>query len=385
MKDLMNLHKLLIIIGTRPELIKVAPVIMELKKRNIFNYKIVNTGQHKELLDPYWKVFDITPDYDLNIISPNQDLARLTSRALLSINDLIKELHNKGEKPLYILAQGDTTTVMASSVAAFYNNIMFLHLEAGLRSYNLQHPYPEEFNRRIAGIVADIHFSPTKSAKNNLIREGIIESKIEVVGNTVVDALNYITNSDRFTKVIFSDHRINDCIGKGKQVVLITVHRRENQNKNLENLIFALKKLCTDNPDICFIWPVHSNPKVKLPVLNSDLSKLSNVILTDPLSYLELLKLISLSKIIFTDSGGIQEEAPSFKKPVLILREVTERPEAVDLGLSRLVGCDPDLIINEFYNFHPDYRNIPNPYGDGCAAERIVNAYLKKDSILFKS
>lgn len=378
----MNSHKLLIVIGTRPELIKVAPVIMELKRRNIRDYKIVNTGQHKELLDPYWKIFDITPDYNLNIISPNQDLATLTSKALLSINNLIKDLDSKGKKPSYILAQGDTTTVMASSMAAFYNNITFFHLEAGLRSYNLSHPFPEEFNRKVAGIVANIHFSPTEGAKNNLIKEGTIESKIKVVGNTVVDALNYITNSEDFAKVNFTDHRINDCIRDVKEIVLITVHRRENQNKNLENLIFAVNKLSIDNPHTCFIWPVHSNPKVKVPVLNSNLSKLNNVILTAPLNYLELLKLISLSKIIFTDSGGIQEEAPSFKKPVLVLREVTERPEAVDLGLSKLVGCDPDSIINGFYNFYPDYGNVANPYGDGESAIKIVNVYLEKDNMI---
>lgn len=374
----MNSHKLLIVIGTRPELIKTAPVIMELQKRKIRDFKVVNTGQHKELLDPYWKIFNITPDYDLNIISPNQDLASLTSKALLSVNGLIKDLESKDEKPIGILAQGDTTTVMASSMAAFYNDISFLHLEAGLRSYNLKHPYPEEFNRKVAGIVADIHFAPTEGAKKNLIKEGIKESAIKVVGNTVVDALNYITQSAEFANVVFTDQRINECLPVAKKIVLITVHRRENQNKNLENLIDSISKLSADNPDTFFVWPVHSNPKVKTPVLSSALSKRENIILTAPLNYLELLKLISLSTIIFTDSGGIQEEAPSFKKPVLVLREVTERPEAVNLGLSKLIGCDPEAIINGFYNFYPDHGNIANPYGDGSSAIKIVDTYLEK-------
>jgi UDP-N-acetylglucosamine 2-epimerase (non-hydrolysing) len=369
-----NQHEILVIIGTRPELIKIAPIILELKKRGNSNYKIINTGQHKELLVKYWKAFNFRADYDLNIISPGQDLASLTIKALGGLNDLIKSLVVKNEKPKLIIAQGDTTTVMAASIISFYHGIKFFHIEAGLRSNDLQHPFPEEFNRKVASIVATHHLAPTENSKNNLLLEYYNEETISVVGNTVIDSIEIIKNSPTFEELIFNDSKINKIVQQNSKVVLITCHRRENQNENLQNLIAAIAQLAEENLDLTFIWPVHANPNIKEYVLNSILADLNNVILTEALEYMEILKLMESCKIILTDSGGIQEEAPSFNVPVLILRDKTERPEAVDLGYSKLVGCNKELILESFYNFSPIFGiQAANPYGDGKSAKKIVD------------
>lgn len=372
----MNKHEILIIIGTRPELIKLAPVVLKLKEKGYHNYSIVNTGQHRELLEKYWKAFNFHPDYNLNIISPGQDLSILTAKAINTINELLVSLKFQDQIPKIIIAQGDTTTVMASSIVAFYHGIPFFHLEAGLRSYDLQHPFPEEFNRRVAGIIAAYHLSPTILSEKNLLKEGIKQKDIAVVGNTVIDSINIITKSTVFDGLQFIDARLNELYRQDKKFVLITCHRRENQNQNLINLIEAVEILAQENESIFFIWPVHANPKIKDHVLSSSLSQLKNVLLIEALEYMEILKLMQKCVMVFTDSGGIQEEAPSFKLPVLILREKTERPEAVEMGYSVIVGCNKQLIIDMFYKFKPTFpEHVYNPYGDGEAADRIVKIF----------
>lgn len=363
--------KLLFIIGTRPELIKIFPIIDYLKSINYTNYKIVSTGQHKDLLNTYWRVFNIQPDYQLDIIKEGQNLTQLTSKAILGIDNLLKEI-NKEFFPEIILAQGDTTTVMAAAMVAFYNNIEFAHIEAGLRSFDLQHPFPEEFNRKIASIVTKYHFAPTSTSKKNLLNENIDDKKIFVVGNTIIDTLNYFINSSLLKKHQFSEPKLKNVTSN---CVLITCHRREN-HLHLQNLIEAVDKLSSSYPNHTFIWAVHPNPNVKNKVLNSKLDSKKNFIITDPLEYLDLIKVISLSYKIISDSGGIQEEAPSFGVPVLILRETTERPEAIQLGLSKLVGMNQTKIIEAFNNFIPKFDSLQNPYGDGLTSKRIIDILL---------
>lgn len=365
--------KLLFIIGTRPELIKIFPIINHLKNINYIDFKIISTGQHKDLLESYWKIFDIKPDYQLDIIKEGQNLTQLTSRAIIAIDQLLLEIESEF-KPDIIISQGDTTTVMASSMVAFYNNIKFAHIEAGLRSFDLHHPFPEEFNRKIAGITAEFHFTPTTTSKNNLLKENISETKIHVVGNTVIDALQYFINSKALLNHSFLNPKLKDVY---KNCILITCHRREN-HVDLNHLIDVIDQLSLDNPELTFIWPVHPNPNVKNRVLNSGLDKKRNVIITEPLDYLDLIKVISISKKIISDSGGIQEEAPTFKVPVLVLRETTERPEGIEMGLSILVGMNKELILDAFYNFNPVFGNkIFNPYGDGESSKRIINILIK--------
>jgi UDP-N-acetylglucosamine 2-epimerase len=364
--------KLLFIIGTRPELIKIFPIINLLKNTGNNNYRIVSTGQHKDLLESYWKVFDIEPNYKLDIIKEGQPLTHLTSRAIIAIEDLLTEIKNDFN-PDIILAQGDTTTVMAASMVSFYNRIEFAHIEAGLRSFNLNHPFPEEFNRKVAGITAKFHFAPTTIAKENLLKENVDENKIYVVGNTVIDTLNYFIKSPILENHSFIEPKLK---GISDKIVLITCHRREN-HEHLNNLIEAVDELSTIHTDLKFIWAVHPNPNVKNKVLNSGLDNKANFIITEPLEYLDLIKAISLSVKIISDSGGIQEEAPTFKVPVLILRETTERPEAVNLGLSKLVGMNKELIIESFENFIPNFNHVNgNPYGDGEASKKIIKALI---------
>lgn len=364
--------KLLFIIGTRPELIKVFPIINYLKTIGNKNYRIVSTGQHKDLLKSYWKVFDINPDYQLTIIKEGQNLTQLTSKAILAIDKFIHKSKNEFS-PDIILAQGDTTTVMAASMVAFYNNIDFAHVEAGLRSFNMQHPFPEEFNRKIAGITAKYHFAPTVTSKKNLLQENISKENIFVVGNTVIDTLNYFINSKLLEQHQFLNQTLNTIKGS---TVLITCHRRENHSQ-LNNLIEAIDILSSENKTLNFVWPVHPNPNVKSKVENSILTSKSNVFITSPLEYLDLIKIISMSFKIISDSGGIQEEAPTFGVPVLILRETTERPEAVELGLSKLVGMSKNEIINNFRDFNPKIElGSINPYGDGKTSKRIIDVLL---------
>lgn len=363
---------ILFIIGTRPELIKMFPIINYLKSIDYSHFKIVATGQHKDLLESYWDVFNITPDYQLDIIKKGQNLTQLTAKAIVAIDQLLTDIENTF-KPDIIIAQGDTTTVMASSMVSFYNNIEFAHIEAGLRSFNMQHPFPEEFNRKIAGITARFHFSPTETSKQNLLNENTDESIIHVVGNTVIDTLQYFINTQALKKHSFLNKSLSAI---DSNCVLITCHRREN-HLQLNNLIEAIDYLSSNNENLIFIWPVHPNPNVKDKVLNSKIKNKPNVIITEPLEYLDLIKVLSISKKVISDSGGIQEEAPTFKVPVLILRETTERPEAVEIGISKLVGMDKDLIIEAFNNFNPQFdTDFENPYGDGKSSKRIIETLI---------
>lgn len=366
----MKPNKLLFIIGTRPELIKIFPVVNELKKRGNTNFKILATGQHKSLLDQYWKLFDIKPDYELDVMTKGQTLAELTAKTILQINSLLKEIE-PNFKPDYIIGQGDTTTVMVASMVAFYNKIRYVHIEAGLRSFDLHHPFPEEYNRKLASIGTEVHFAPTKIAEKNLLKEGVDKNKIKVVGNTVIDTLHFFIKNGQLEKHKFIENILNKIKG---DCVLVTCHRREN-HELLDNLVNAVNVLAKKYPETTFVWSLHPNPKVYDYVSNSEISQRKNILLVKPLDYLDLLKVMSKSKLILTDSGGIQEEAPTFKVPVLILREKTERPEAVNIGISMLVGMSKDKIINNFINFRPSFdKEFQNPYGDGKASVRILDA-----------
>ena len=361
--------KISFIIGTRPELIKVAPVIHEAKKFN-FIIDIVNTAQHKDLLDPYWSTFNISPTHILDVMQKNQTLASLTSRA---IDQIEKYIDLEKIKPDLILAQGDTTTVMAASIVGFYNKIKFGHIEAGLRSDDLFNPFPEEFNRKVASITTDYHFCPTVLSKENLLKENICNDKIHVVGNTIIDSLNSISKSVEFENGEYSNTGLT-IINKFDKVVLITCHRRENHGQNLIEIIESISILAKDNPSFIFVWPLHPNPNVKDKLLFSSSLKLNNVFLTTPLEYIDLLRILKKSFCVISDSGGIQEEAPSFKCPVLVLRETTERPEGVRQGLAFLVGSNKLKIIEKFYELKESSPIFgENPYGDGKASQRIID------------
>lgn len=367
------MRKIWIIVGTRPELIKLAPVVHELKRRGM-NYEILNTAQHKDLLEPYWKVFNITPTFSLNVMREDQNLSELTSRALLQMQDFVFKNCNKIK---CIIAQGDTTSVMCASICAFYNQIPFFHVEAGLRSNNFKNPFPEEYNRRVAAIWCQKHFAPTKKARENLLNEGIESRRIEVTGNTVVDAVQWVKETHLFKKSKFSSAQLNR-ISPNQKKVLVTCHRRENHGANLRQIVRAIEDLTRHYDDYFFIWLLHPNPNVKRTLINSDLSKNKNILLHKPVDYLDLIRLMNESAVIITDSGGIQEEAPSFGKPVIVMREITERPEAIDLGLMKLAGADNAKIAKAF-KWAVTYKNKmkSNPYGDGRAAQRIVRSLAK--------
>lgn len=370
-------NKFLIVIGTRPELIKLAPVIIEFKKR-FSNPPIIilNTAQHKELLKPYWEIFQIKPDYELNFMKKGQSLTQLTARGLTQLEKFINTIQLEKTNIIGILAQGDTTTVMVSSMIAFYKNIPFFHLEAGLRTFDLHNPFPEEFNRKVASISAQIHFAPTKISKNNLKNEGI-DKNIIVSGNTIVDAVNlfkskfknYQIKNKQLYELSFANHNHN---------VLITCHRRENHGKNLLNIISAVCKLANEFKQYNFIWPLHPNPNVGAVIKNQiNPTRFQNIYLTEPLDYLDLLFVLSKSNLVLTDSGGIQEEAPSFNVPVLVLRKKTERPEGIESGVAWLVGTNKSTIYNKASELLKNKKfNFKNPYGNGRAAKIVVDNLL---------
>jgi UDP-N-acetylglucosamine 2-epimerase (non-hydrolysing) len=369
---------ILFVIGTRPELIKVFPILKILKDKKVA-FKILSTGQHRDLLESYWTLFDVKPDYEMSIISKNQSLSMLTSKAIEAVNNSILEIVENFNIN-YIVAQGDTTSVMVASMVAFYNKISFVHIEAGLRSFDYHHPFPEEYNRRIVSLISEMNFAPTETSKINLLKEQIKPEKIMVVGNTVVDALELIRNNENFETYQLSNTILNNLLLNNSKICLITCHRRENHEK-INQIINAIEKLANQNFDIHFIWPVHPNPNIKDAVITSRLVEMKNVIITDPLEYLDLLKIMEKCSKIISDSGGIQEEAPSFNVPVLILRETTERPEAIDKGYSVLVGNETEKIIDNFYNFIPTEIFFKNPYGDGKASNRIVDFFIEKIAI----
>ncbi|MFS0754984.1 UDP-N-acetylglucosamine 2-epimerase (non-hydrolyzing) [Noviherbaspirillum sp. 1P10PC] len=356
--------KILIVVGTRPEAIKMAPVILALKEQPWAQVRVLATAQHRHMLDQVLNFFDITPDIDLDIMRPNQALTTLTARLLLDMDDVLL-----AEKPDVVLVQGDTTTVMAVSLACFYHRIPIGHVEAGLRTWDMDNPFPEEANRVITGRFARWHFAPTESSRQNLLREGIVDSAITVTGNTVIDALLMTAKKDL-------DLGIN--IDASKRLILITSHRRENFGEPFRNICRALKTLAERNPDVQFLYPVHPNPNVK-DVAHEMLGASPNIILCAPLDYAPFVAAMQRSYLIISDSGGVQEEAPALGKPVLVLRDETERPEAVEQLVVKLVGSDYDRIVSETQRLLDDeaaYAGMSrgiSPYGDGRGAERIVN------------
>jgi UDP-N-acetylglucosamine 2-epimerase (non-hydrolysing) len=364
--------RILTVFGTRPEAIKMAPLVIALNHDNRFHQTICVTGQHREMLDQVLEIFKIEPDYDLNIMMKSQTLEDITSKILNRMSNLISELSIDR-----ILVHGDTTTTLAVSLAAYYNKIPLAHVEAGLRTYDPYSPWPEEMNRKITSCIADMHFAPTVRAKNNLLREGVAEKSISITGNTVIDALF------QGLEILDKDNGLKDKIGASfpfldnmRNIILVTGHRRENFGEEFENICRALLEIA-NRGDVQIVYPVHLNPNVQEPVQRI-LSKHSNIILIEPQEYLHFIFLMQVAKIIITDSGGIQEEAPSLGKPVLVIRGTTERPEAVEAGTVKIVGSDFETIIDEANKLLDDpgsYAKISsaeNPYGDGKAVSRII-------------
>ena len=361
------MFKVMTVFGTRPEAIKLAPVIKELQHHSTtLKSVVVVTAQHRQMLDSVLNVFSIKPDYDMNIMGENQGLSDITCKILKNIESIYDK-----ERPDLVLVQGDTTTVFAASLAAYYRRIPVGHVEAGLRSRNKYQPFPEEINRRLTSVIAHLHFAPTDEAKANLLREGISEDLIRVTGNTVIDALLEIAAQD-FT---FDNDLLNNIKGR---MILITAHRRESFGKPFIDICNAILTLAKQYPDVTFVYPVHLNPNVR-NIVYPMLDNLSNVILIEPLEYMPFVHLMKRACIILTDSGGIQEESPSLNKPVLILREITERPEAVKAGSAKLVGTRSQTIIRETTRLLEDAQeyermtHIANPFGDGRASKRIVD------------
>ena len=377
----------MLVFGTRPEAIKMSPLVIELKKHpDVFETKVCVTGQHREMLDQVLKIFGVVPDYDLNIMKQGQDLYDVTSKVLMGMRNVLHET-----KPDVVLVHGDTTTSMAAALAAFYQQIQVGHVEAGLRTHDIYSPWPEEMNRQITGRIASINFAPTQLSRQNLLKEGVSDKRITVTGNTVIDALQMIvakmSSDDGLNKVLKSKLlSFGYDIGRltcGKKLVLITGHRRENFGEGFLNICNAIKKLAQTYSSVDFVYPMHLNPNVRKPihvVFGEDLTHLGNVFFIEPLEYLEFIYLMKIASIVLTDSGGIQEEAPGLGKPVLVMRDTTERPEAVEAGTVQLVGTDMWKIIrgvSQLLDDADEYSKMAqavNPYGDGNACQRIVQA-----------
>lgn len=366
------MKKILSVFGTRPEAIKMAPVVQALWREKTLESKVCVTAQHRQMLDQVLSLFDICPDFDLDLMNPGQDLTDITTKVLVGMRQVFKEW-----RPDLILVHGDTTTTLAASLAAYYEKIPVGHVEAGLRTKNIYSPWPEEMNRRLTGSISSIHFAPTDKARQNLLAEGVPSNQIHVTGNTVIDALLQV--SDRVRRNTFLDDGFESqfsYLDKTKKLILVTGHRRENFGDGFENICLSLKILGERN-DVQIVYPVHLNPNVQEPVRRI-LAGSPRVHLIDPLDYLPFVYLMSRSYLIITDSGGVQEEAPSLGKPVLVMRDTTERPEAVDAGTVRLVGTDVEKIVSEatkLLTCGETYKAMSlahNPYGDGLAAEKIV-------------
>ena len=378
--------KIMLVFGTRPEAIKMAPLVKEFEKHcDKFETIVCVTGQHREMLDQVLQIFDIKPDYDLNIMQQKQDLYDVTSRVLLGMRDILKEV-----QPDVVLVHGDTTTSTASALAAFYQQIPVGHVESGLRTYNIYSPWPEEMNRQITGRIATYNFSPTPLSRDNLLREGVKEQQITVTGNTVIDALYWVVDKiknntqlqNELKETLMSSGYDVERLNDGKKMVLITGHRRENFGEGFINMCTAIKDLTSKYSDVDFIYPMHLNPNVRKPiheVFGEDLSHLGNMFFIEPLEYLSFVYLMEKSTIVLTDSGGIQEEAPGLGKPVLVMRDTTERPEALDAGTVKLVGTDYEKIVDNVSKLLEDEKEYEkmskavNPYGDGKACGRIVS------------
>lgn len=379
----------MLVFGTRPEAIKMAPLVKEFQKYpEQFQTIVCVTGQHREMLDQVLHIFEIEPDYDLNIMKQGQDLYDVTARVLTGMRDVLKEA-----RPDVVLVHGDTTTSTAAALAAFYQQIPVGHVEAGLRTHNVYSPWPEEMNRQITGRIATYHFAPTPLSRQNLFDEGIKEEAITVTGNTVIDALYMVVDRIKNDKTL--DFGLNcslikagydvDRLNDGKKLVLITGHRRENFGDGFISMCQAIKTLSEKYPDVDFVYPMHLNPNVRKPiheVFGEDLSGLGNMFFIEPLEYLSFVYLMEKSTIVLTDSGGIQEEAPGLGKPVLVMRDTTERPEALEAGTVKLVGTNFEKIVREVSallddrEYYDKMSKAVNPYGDGKACERIGNKFI---------
>jgi UDP-N-acetylglucosamine 2-epimerase (non-hydrolysing) len=381
------LKKILIVFGTRPEAIKMAPLVKEFEKhKKDFNVRVCVTAQHRSMLDQVLSIFNIKVHYDLNIMKPNQDLYDITSSVLLKMRDVIKEF-----KPDVVFVHGDTTTTSATSLSAFYEKIPVAHIEAGLRTGNIYSPWPEEMNRKLTGAITRYHFSPTATSMQNLLNENVPKKNIFVTGNTVIDALFMIVKRLKDDKKLSSEIE-KEIIGKGydikrkRKLILVTGHRRENFGEGFINICKALKDIALKYKDFDILYPVHLNPNVQKPVYGL-LSKIPNVFLIEPIDYLPFVYLMNEAYIIITDSGGIQEEAPSLGKPVLVMRNTTERPEAVTAGTVKLVGTDRNKIVKETSKLIDNKRvyqsmsRAHNPYGDGKACQRVLK-FLRKEIML---
>ena len=368
--------KLMTVFGTRPEAIKMCPLVLEMQKYPDFIEPIVAvTAQHREMLDQVLQLFAIKPDYDLNIMTAGQTLYDVTGRALAGLKDVLAEA-----QPDMVLVHGDTTTTFVGALASFYAQIPVGHVEAGLRTGNKFSPYPEEMNRKLTGAIADIHFAPTSTSKNNLLKENIDPAAIVVTGNTVIDALQTTVKADyRFT-----DSGLQKALAGGNRLILVTTHRRENLGEPMRHVYQALRKVLENHPDVEAIFPVHKNPKVR-EIVDEELGKLAQVHLIEPSDYEPFANLMAKVDIVLTDSGGIQEEAPALGKPVLVLRDTTERPEAVDAGTVKLVGTAYDDVLRETSlllddsKYYQSMAEAANPYGDGRACERIIRKILHEN------
>jgi len=364
--------KVLTVFGTRPEAIKMAPLVQELKKSAHIDCKVAVTAQHRQMLDQVLSLFDVEPDYDLNIMKERQGLFEITTNALLGLKDVLEDL-----KPDLVLVHGDTTTTFAGALAAFYMHVKVGHVEAGLRTHNKWLPFPEEMNRKLTGAIADLHFAPTATAKENLLREGVDPRAIFVTGNTVIDALRTTVKKD----YSFRQPELNVLDYDKKRVVLVTAHRRENLGKPLEDICLGLRDLVERNGDVILVYPVHLNPAVR-DTAHAILEGHERIILLPPLDTDELHNLMARCYMVMTDSGGLQEEAPSLGKPVLVLRNETERPEAVKAGTVKVIGTAREKVLKEaeiLLNDEEEYSrmaNAVNPYGDGFASRRIVESIL---------
>ncbi|WP_333859674.1 non-hydrolyzing UDP-N-acetylglucosamine 2-epimerase [Clostridium sp.] len=369
----MNKLKIVTIFGTRPEAIKMAPLIKEFEKRHNIENKVCVTAQHREMLDQVLKLFNITPDCDLNVMKSNQTLTGITSRVLQGLEEVFDR-----ENPDLVLVHGDTTTTFAGALAAFYKKIRVGHVEAGLRTYDKYFPFPEEMNRKLTGAIADLHFAPTSGSRENLLREGIAGEKIFVTGNTVIDSMKFTVDKD----YVFNTDELNNIDYNKSKVIMVTAHRRENWGEGIENICNALKKVVEENKEVEVIYLVHLNPKVR-DIVYKILGGVNRVHLLNPLDTKETHNLMDRCYMVMTDSGGLQEEAPHLGKPVLVLRNVTERPEAVKAGTVKLVGTNKSDIIKQASELISDSSKYDvmsraiNPYGDGKASGRIVAAILQ--------
>ncbi|MFC3189016.1 non-hydrolyzing UDP-N-acetylglucosamine 2-epimerase [Pseudocitrobacter faecalis] len=373
--------KVLTVFGTRPEAIKMAPLVHALARDPHFEAKVCVTAQHREMLDQVLNLFSIVPDYDLNIMSPGQGLTEITCRILEGLKPVLESF-----KPDVVLVHGDTTTTAAASLAAFYQRIPVGHVEAGLRTGNLYSPWPEEANRTLTGHLAMYHFAPTETSRQNLLKENIADTRIFVTGNTVIDALFWVRDRVLNNETLRNElSRRYPFLANGKKMILVTGHRRESFGRGFEHICHALAEIAATHPDVQIVYPVHLNPNVSEPV-NRILGHVKNVILIEPQDYLPFVWLMNHAWLILTDSGGIQEEAPSLGKPVLVMRDATERPEAIDAGTVRLVGTDSRRIVDEVSRLLHDENEYQamgrahNPYGDGQACERILSA-LKNNQV----